>query len=235
MNKQLKKYADKQLNVYRNEGFLNELKAKQKETQMKDRRKKILPICLSTGSALVMLAVALLCVFLINPPTVPADNADHDNTEQTEQEEVVQKTYLETNQTIEESSLEELNGALNCFSFDGDGFVVDKYVDNFYNETLYYYVTYTDEEGLYLIHFTILTNPNYTIENSEDGYDLQGTVASYAVKYFENSESEDGIFFFTDNGVITTGKEKIYLNAEIIGFDEDSGFIEMLNTLVSAK
>ena len=235
MNKQLKKYADKQLNVYRNEGFLNELKAKQKETQMKDRRKKILPICLSTGSALVMLAVALLCVFLINPPTVPADNADRDNTEQTEQEEVVQKTYLETNQTIEESSLEELNGALKCFSFDGDGFVVDKYVDNFYNETLYYYVTYTDEEGLYLIHFTILTNPNYTIENSEDGYDLQGTVASYAVKYFENSELEDGIFFCPDNGVITTGKEKIYLNAEILGFDEDSGFIEMLNTLISAK
>ena len=234
MNKQLKKYADKQLNVYRNEGFLNELKAKQKETQMKNRRKKILPICLSTGSALVMLAVALLCVFLINPPAVPADP---DNTEQKGQkeEEVEKKTYLETDQIFKGSNLEELNGALTYFSFSGDGFTVDKCVDSHYNETLYYYVTYTDEEGLYLIYFTILTNPNYTIENSEDGYDLQGTVASYAVKYFENSESEDGIFFFTDNGVITTGKEKIYLNAEIIGFDEDSGFIEMLNTLVSAK
>lgn len=201
---------------------------------MKNRRKKILPICLSTGSALVMLAVALLCVFLINPPAVPADP---DNTEQKGQkeEEVEKKTYLETDQIFKGSNLEELNGALTYFSFSGDGFTVDKCVDSHYNETLYYYVTYTDEEGLYLIHFTILTNPNYTIENSEDGYDLQGTVASYAVKYFENSESEDGIFFFTDNGVITTGKEKIYLNAEIIGFDEDSGFIEMLNTLISAK
>ena len=246
MNRKLKKYANKQLKRYRDEDFLNELKSKQKEMKKNNDRKKFIPICLSTSSALVMLAVALLCVLLIKPPVKVVDNnstnvidnvTDRDNTEQTEQkqEEIEQKTYMETNQSLTSSSLEEMNGALSSFSFNGDGFIVDKCVDSFYNETLYYYVTYNDEEGLYFMEFTVLTNPNYTIENVEDGFVLQDTVASYALKYYERSEEEDDMFIFTDRGVITTGKEKIYLDVEIYSFDENNPFVETLNKMIIAK
>ena len=234
MNRKLKKFANKQLKRYQNEDFLNELKAKQKESKMNNKHKKFIPICLSTSSAVIMLAVALLCVFLIKPPVV-SDNV-RDNQPDNKQEEVIPpKTYSEDNQVSEDSDTEELNGALNSIKFCGDNLSVVKYTDSHYNETLYYSVVYSSDEDPFYVDFKVLTNPDYTIDFGEMVYNQQGTVASYEIQYVENCEQDEDIFSFTDSAVIKTDKETIYINAEIFGFEGSSGFIELLNEIIQTK
>ena len=181
-----------------------------------------------------MLAVALLCVFLIKPPVV----SDHvrDNQPDNKQEEVIPpKTYSEDNQVSEDSDTEELNGALNSIKFCGDNLSVVRYTDSHYNETLYYSVVYSSDEDPFYVDFKILTNPDYTIDFGEMVYNQQGTVASYEIQYVENCEQDEDIFSFTDSAVIKTDKETIYINAEIFSFEEDSCFIDLLNEIIQTK
>ena len=241
MNRKLKKYANKQLKRYRNEDFLNELKSKQKEMKKNNDRKKFIPICLSTSSALVMLAVALLCVFLIKPPVVADDTTEHINkpTEQTETEqETKEKTYGEGNQCIKDSDLDELNSELKYFNcaFDGGDYYITRNVYSHNDETKYYLVTYTSEDGFFNVEIIILTNPNYNIDYSYMIYNKEGTIASHEIQYVEHCESDDdGMFRFTGSGAIITDKEKIYMNTDYFTFDEESIFIEMLNEIIIAK
>ena len=237
MDKKLKKYAEKQLAPYQNEKFLMELKSKinEQKKEKANKRKKFVSMWLSFGGTIAVIVVVLICVFVIKPANNIQENSQTPIQIEPNSEEILQKKYLEENRKTLEVTLEELNSILQDISFCGENCSVKKIIDNYYNEQLYYYVTYNDNEGFIQADFTISVNPNYIIDSAYKEYDRQGIVASFEIQYAEDSEIEEGMFFFTDSGVIKTEHEVIYTNAEIIGFDDNNNFIEMLNEIIEAK
>ena len=117
-------------------------------------------------------------------------------------------------------------GADECFS-------IQRCVDGKYLETLYYFVTYTNEDDLIQADFTVIVNPDYKKE--EETYDKEGTVASFPLVYWENSECEDDLYFFTESGVIKTNKERVFVTAEITAFESEGNFVGLLNDVITKK
>ncbi len=227
MNRRLKKYADKQSLQYRNEEFLEELKARRCEKKKRYNffNKKFV----SASAALVVLTVCLLCVFLIKPAM------DGDSNHQDEPT-TPPKKYQAGYHDVVNSNLEEVNEALDYFSF-ATGEHIQKYTDKEYGDILFYSILYTDEDELTTIDFKIGVNPDYEVVAKlfDKEYTHKGTVAAYEVQYDETLVCEDGIYVFTEKGKITTDREIIYIEAELVRFDENSNFIETLNEIIQAK
>lgn len=240
MNRKLKKYTEKQMAQYRNEEFLEKLKSRQREktNQHHFYNKKFVSLFVSLSAVLVTATVVLLCVFLIKPAATDSDVGPQAplQSEPVIEEptnEISPKKYLGGSQIVD-SNLNEVNDALNYFSF-ATGGRIKKHTDEQYNETLYYFLTYTSEDELSTFEFKICVNPDYKLDEMDEEYDREGVVASREIKFSETVNCEDGIYFFTESGRITTDREIILINAEIIGFEENSNFIELLNQIIQEK
>lgn len=242
MNRKLKKYAEKQSTQFRNEDFLEELKVRQREEKNWHGflNKRVVSLSVSLSIAIITLTVALLCV-LFNKPTTqnmdgkPQVSLQIDPVNDEPPNEIVQpKEYLSDNRISVDSDLNEMNGDLNDFSFVA-GEDIKKYIDKEYNEILYYYFNYTSDDELSSIEFKICVNPDYKMVGADKEYDNEGTVASQEIQYSETVKCEDDIYFFTESGKIMTDQEIILIDAEIIGLEENSNFIEILNEIIQAK
>ena len=236
MNKKLKKYAEQQLLSYQNEDFLMELKEKQKERQKENgkSRKRLISIGFSVGGAVVAIAIVLLCVFLIHPPKTEVGDIPQTPIQLEPTQDNPKKEYGVEEKSAE-SSVEELNSDLQFVVLKGDAYQIKKYIDDIYNDTLYYYFMYNSEDELATFTFKISANPDYKLDGADKQHERQGTVATFAIRYDEEVNCEDDIYFFTESGVIKTDHETIVVTAEIIGFDENSHFIELLNEIIKAK
>lgn len=243
MNRKLKKYAEKQMAQYRNDEFLEELKScqREKKNQHVSFNKKVVSLCVYLSVAIITLTVALLCVFLIKPTTSDAGvetqtplQAEPIQEKPTPQEVKPGKGYLEENLTVEDCGMEEVNSSLYYLSFLIES-SVKKNTDKLYNETLFYQFGYTCANELANFKFKICVNPDYKMVEMDEEYEKEGTVASYEIQYSETVNFEDDIYFFTESAKITTDREIILIDAEIIGFEENSNFIEILNEIIQAK
>lgn len=242
MNRKLKKYAEKQLAQYRNEEFLEELKTYRREKIKRHgfSNKKIVSLCVSLSVVLVTLMVTLLCVFLIKPTTTDTNVTPQEPLQiEPKNEEPIKeispiKYYKGENRKSVYSDLNEINSVLNGFSLVvGDN--IEKRIDEEYKEVLYYYLNYTGEDELSTIEVKICVNPDYKMEEAEKEYAQEGIVATQIIQYNEEVRAEDDLFFFTEIGVIKTDHETIVVTAEIIGLEENSNFIELMNEIIKAK
>ena len=242
MNRELKKYAEKQSIQYRNEEFLEELKVRQREGKKEHRffNKKLVSLYASLGVVLATIMVVLLCVFLIKPSTTTTDiESQTPIYMEPAQEEPVHdmipvKEYLEENMEKEDCDLTDVNNALSYISFSA-GDHIQKIIDKKYKEILYYYFSYTSDDELVMLKFRVCGNPDYKMDGESKEYAQKGNVASYEIQYSETVNCDDDIYFFTESGRITTDREIILIDAEIIGFEENSNFIELLNEIIQEK
>ena len=223
MKKKLQEYANKELEQLKNEEFLNSLKAKQNVHENDVGNKRIYKIMLSSGISVLCLAIILLCVFLIKPAQTPvADNT---------------KLYLEENISSSEIDVSLLNNDLKVVSFanDIDFNDVRVYRDAKYDETLYYYVSYVSEDELVRVNFTILTNKDYKIDFLHKDFDRSISISGHELDYAESYTVDEDLYFFKSKGELISDQEIIYIEAEIIGFEENSYFEEVVETIIRGK
>ncbi|MBR4800616.1 MAG: hypothetical protein IK048_02975 [Clostridia bacterium] len=223
MNRKLKKYAERQLETCENQEFLNELKAKQRENAKSGKnRKRIISILVPLASTVIAAVVVLLCVFLIKP--VSANN----------QERQYQLNLEDMYSTS--ISLDTLNNEMTTIEFSEKPYAkIDKYFDNKSNNFVFYYIEYVHDDEVSVVDFQISSDPQYKEFIDKPNYNKQGVVAGKTIDYFESFTVEDEIYFFKVIGAIVSGQEIIYIEADLIALDENSGFIELLNDIVSAK
>ncbi len=227
MDRRIKKQANESLSRFRNDEFLKRMKAKQKEKAKE--KKNLISICLSLASTFVIVAAALVCAILIKPASaLPPDDA--------RPEVKPEKHYMLENLRVHTADLTELNASLNYLTFVGEeeNITVERCVDSVYEETLYYHVVYVIDEGLSYMDFIVVVNPDYKKEETAP-YSESATVASFPLRYAENCEEDEDIYFFTENGLIETDKEKLFINAEIVAFENDSGFVLLLENAIKSK
>ena len=203
-------------------------------------------VLLCSLSAAVAATVVLLCVFLIKPATENAlTGAQTPMQEEVPQEQTTPpgtienenpaKEYTGEYDVVLDCTAEEINAELAHFTVQQGNSPFKKHL-NERGEVEYYYFTYHDENDLSTLHIKFFFDPDVLPPWVNDmEYERKGTVASYECEYVENVECDEGIYFFMEIGKIFTDHEILYIEGDIIGFEEDSGFLEMLNEIVKEK
>lgn len=236
MNKKLKKYVEQQLLPYQNEAFLTDLKEQQRDRrkERKEKHKKLISVCFAVGGAVAAIVVVSLCVFLINPPQPNRGEIPQVPSQLEPAQENPPKIYS-GGQISVDCGIEEINSALQFVTIESSVYHINKFIDDVYNDTLFYHLIYTSEDELETVTLKISVNPDYKLNAVDNQYERQGTVATFAIQYDEEVKYEDGIYLFTESGVIKTDHEIIVVTAEIIGLEENSNFIELMNEIIKAK
>lgn len=236
MNKKLKNYVEQQLLPYQNEAFLTDLKEQQRDRrkERKEKYKKLIPVCFSIGGAVAAIAVILLCVFLINPSQIDRGESPQAPSQLEPVQENPPKIYS-GGQINVDCEIEELNDDLQFIALSGNNYLISKFIDDVYDDTLYYHLIYSSEDELETVTLKVSMNPDYRLEGVDKQYERTGTVATFVIQYDEEVNYEDEIYFFTESGVIKTDHEIIVVTAEIIGLEENSNFIELMNEIIKAK
>jgi len=223
-NKQLERYADKELSKFKDDNFKRQLLGVryEKEPEKKKSKRLNLIISLSGLSTVIAVTVILLCVFLVKTPaSLP---------------EAERKYYAEENQISVDVSIDELNDKTGDFELiDKEGYTIKKTTDTYYNEDLYYRVNYYDEEILGSIQLDFVINADYDYTFSHNDYDKSDEIYNEQINYEERYYEEDDLFFFNSTGEIVTDSVKIYIIAETVSIDENSRFIEFINRIIKKK
>lgn len=218
-SKKLQKIADESLSRFEDDAFLSELKRRASHSgvaegsQSKKRRLKL--AFFSGSSAAVIAAAILLCVFLL-PPAGPSG-----------------KFYMEENQKTIESSIESLNTDAKDIDFAHLEYAaIKKSYDTVYGDTLFYTLSYYDEEMLDEIFVTVVTNSAYTYQFKHEDYVCSAEIASHELRYHEDVSADGEIYFYKVLGEIQTRSETIYIDYEGVGFEPENRFLKQLSLLI---
>lgn len=211
-NKKLQKIANESLNQFHDEEFLQELKSKvgaSKRTYNPQKvRLKRFGICLTA----VITATVICCVFLL-----PS----------TKQE----KQYMLEHLTSVASTVEEVNNEMIYYQV-SDNFMVTKYYDSQYGDTLYYKLLYAHDNVLNSLQLIVRTNQMFNYNFVHDEYKKNLQFKGHELQYCEELKVEDGLYFFKNKGEIHTNYEIIYIEYDGISLEENSSFLTLISTLL---
>lgn len=213
-DRKLQKYIDENLSEYRNDTFLEQLKSNI-NTSTKRRGNRL--YWTIAGATCVVMAIILVSVFAIAP--LIKENGDKDTSQPS-------KYYSYANRTEITASVTELNGVVNDIEFSEENLVeVRKVIDTFYNETLYYIVNYSLNDGLDIFRIVIDVNTEYEYDFGNKPYNKFCDVNGYEIAYLEICEEGDGIYGFTGKAEIKNTSESIYIEYDGISLEQESNFI----------
>ncbi len=213
-DRKLQKYIDENLSEYRNDTFLEQLKSNI-NTSTKRRGNRL--YWTIAGATCVVMAIILVSVFAIAP--LIKENGDKDTSQPS-------KYYSYANRTEITASVTELSGVVNDIEFSEENLVeVRKVIDTFYNETLYYIVNYSLNDGLDIFRIVIDVNTEYEYDFGNKPYNKFCDVNGYEIAYLEICEEGDGIYGFTGKAEIKNTSESIYIEYDGISLEQESNFI----------
>lgn len=216
-DRKLQKYIDENLSEYRNDTFLEQLKSDLSPINTPTRRRNNRLYWTIAGATCVVMAIILVSVFAIAP--LIKENGDKDTAQPS-------KYYSYANRTEITVSVTELNGVVNDIEFSEENLVeVRKVTDTFYNETLYYTVNYSLNDGLDIFRIIIDVNTEYEYDFGNKPYNKFCDVNGYEIAYLEICEEGDGIYGFTGKAEIKNTSESIYIEYDGISLEQESNFI----------
>lgn len=220
----LQKYIDENLSEYRNDTFLEQLKSDLSPINTPTRRRNNRLYWTIAGATCVVMAIILVSVFAIAP--LIKENGDKDTAQPS-------KYYSYANRTEITVSVTELNGVVNDIEFSEENLVeVRKVTDTFYNETLYYIINYSLNDGLDIFRIIIDVNTEYEYDFGNKPYNKFCDVNGYEIAYLEICEEGDGIYGFTGKAEIKNTSESIYIEYDGISLEQESNFIINLCNII---
>lgn len=223
-DKKLQKYIDENLSEYRNDTFLEQLKSDLSPINTPTRRRNNRLYWTIAGATCVVMAIILVSVFAIAP--LIKENGDKDTAQPS-------KYYSYANRTEITVSVTELNGVVNDIEFSEENLVeVRKVIDTFYNETLYYIINYSLNDGLDIFRIVIDVNTEYEYDFGNKPYNKFCDVNGYEIAYLEICEEGDGIYGFTGKAEIKNTSESIYIEYDGISLEQESNFIINLCNII---
>lgn len=223
-DKKLQKYIDENLSEYRNDTFLEQLKSDLSPINTPTRRRNNRLYWTIAGATCVVMAIILVSVFAIAP--LIKENGDKDTAQPS-------KYYSYANRTEITVSVTELNGVVNDIEFSEENLVeVRKVTDTFYNETLYYILNYSLNDGLDIFRIIIDVNTEYEYDFGNKPYNKFCDVNGYEIAYLEICEEGDGIYGFTGKAEIKNTSESIYIEYDGISLEQESNFIINLCNII---
>lgn len=223
-DKKLQKYIDENLSEYRNDTFLEQLKSDLSPINTPTRRRNNRLYCTIAGATCVVMAIILVSVFAIAP--LIKENGDKDTAQPS-------KYYSYANRTEITVSVTELNGVVNDIELSEENLVeVRKVTDTFYNETLYYIINYSLNDGLDIFRIIIDVNTEYEYDFGNKPYNKFCDVNGYEIAYLEICEEGDGIYGFTGKAEIKNTSESIYIEYDGISLEQESNFIINLCNII---
>lgn len=216
-DRKLQKYIDENLSEYRNDTFLEQLKSDLSPINTPTRRRNNRLYWTIAGATCVVMAIILVSIFVIAP--LIKENGDKDTAQPS-------KYYSYANRTEITVSVTELNGVVNDIEFSEENLVeVRKVTDTFYNETLYYIINYSLNDGLDIFRIIIDVNTEYEYDFGNKPYNKFCDVNGYEIAYLEICEEGDGIYGFTGKAEIKNTSESIYIEYDGISLEQESNFI----------
>lgn len=223
-DRKLQKYIDENLSEYRNDTFLEQLKSDLSPINTPTRRRNNRLYWTIAGATCVVMAIILVSVFAIAP--LIKENGDKDTAQPS-------KYYSYANRTEITVSVTELNGVVNDIEFSEENLVeVRKVTDTFYNETLYYIINYSLNDGLDIFRIIIDVNTEYEYDFGNKPYNKFCDVNGYEIAYLEICEEGDGIYGFTGKAEIKNTSESIYIEYDGISLEQESNFIMNLCNII---
>lgn len=223
-DRKLQKYIDENLSEYRNDTFLEQLKSDLSPINTPTRRRNNRLYWTIAGATCVVMAIILVSVFAIAP--LIKENGDKDTAQPS-------KYYSYANRTEITVSVTELNGIVNDIEFSEENLVeVRKVTDTFYNETLYYIINYSLNDGLDIFRIIIDVNTEYEYDFGNKPYNKFCDVNGYEIAYLEICEEGDGIYGFTGKAEIKNTSESIYIEYDGISLEQESNFIINLCNII---
>ena len=223
-DRKLQKYIDENLSEYRNDTFLEQLKSDLSPINTPTRRRNNRLYWTIAGATCVVMAIILVSVFAIAP--LIKENGDKDTAQPS-------KYYSYANRTEITVSVTELNGVVNDIEFSEENLVeVRKVTDTFYNETLYYIINYSLNDGLDIFRIIIDVNTEYEYDFGNKPYNKFCDVNGYEIAYLEICEEGDGIYGFTGKAEIKNTSESIYIEYDGISLEQESNFIINLCNII---
>lgn len=226
-NKKLNNFIENSLACHTNKNFLEELKTeiscgKAIDSLKRSNIKFSITIFGGLAATLACVIVSVLLLFefgIINiglkgkTDFPPAQN----------------KFYSAENLSVKEASLEEFTTEHTEILLREEGLVrIDKAVDIYYNETLYYVAKYDDPERYDLLNVIIVVNPEYQYNSGHTNYTNECKIGDYSVRYLETISEEEGLFSNNTIGKMYIGTNALYLEYESISLTEKSNFLSML-------
>ena len=223
-DRKLQKYIDENLSEYRNDTFLEQLKSDLSPINTPTRRRNNRLYWTIAGATCVVMAIILVSVFAIAP--LIKENGDKDTAQPS-------KYYSYANRIEITASVTELNGVVNDIEFSEENLVeVRKVTDTFYNETLYYIINYSLNDGLDIFRIIIDVNTEYEYDFGNKPYNKFCDVNGYEIAYLEICEEGDGIYGFTGKAEIKNTSESIYIEYDGISLEQESNFIINLCNII---
>lgn len=230
-NKELKKYAERQEAILKNEDKLNYLIAKQR--RIKESRRPSLSLILTTSAISLGLIAAIIALCLT---FVRKDGLTNTTT-------TLDESYyaMTTPGKKEQKTVSELNSQLHNVSFDLPVDVSILAVYDAENEELLlgYNISFFDEETLCNIDVGISLHNDYDeyIKRKvelNNGASINGIEVKYD-EYLADYDEEEGVYGFVFYGEIITDYEKLFFDCDCISFDNDSLVLTALNSIINKK
>lgn len=148
--------------------------------------------------------------------------------------------YCEEFEKNMQSSVSELNSYLQEFSFNDLGLDINitRQYDEISKDTLMFLYSYDnydyiDVMNYYSVDMHIITNQKYIDRYYEDKiFGKRIDYHGYQIEYKETVEEIDGIFEYNIEGKLVINQTIMYFKYQNFAFEENSGMIEMLDTII---
>lgn len=217
--KKLQQYANESLSSLRDDGFLQEIKVKSNVQNKKLSQKSIFII---SASICTLVLIVVLCVVLINPAST-GEGQNHNE----------HKYYLLENQATMSSTIDEFNIFVKDFSVkDQTGILINKVVDKYYEELLYFVVIINNDETMESVSLFVVVNDEYTLPFAVVGEINNDFVEGYRISYSESFTEEDELFYVYSVGEIFTEHEKVFVEYNGVDIEKKNNFLVYLSQVI---
>ena len=238
-DKRLQEYANKSMEQYNNPEIFEQLKQHIKPKEKKEAwyeriSRKTWYAVGGSFATVAIVAVVLLCVFLIEPgilslhDTNTTPNATDNPTDIPTTP--PKKEYFGFNEA--NSSITEINQYTQKLDYsEEDNINVKKYIDSQYGDILYFSLKYYYEETIEEVILNVVTNEDYEYDFKDTTGWKQTKYRGFDLSYEEVSVEEDGLYFFTVYAILKTDKENIEIRYEGVSLEETSNFTSALDQI----
>lgn len=211
--RKLRDYIDKNIEVTKDQDFIEKAKSQIKENSKSTKRKIDWKKITVIASSLAVIVIILTIVILAWP------NASQP-----------QKVYYAENEAIVTSSVEQLNEDLTDFKFANLlNAKVNRVYDKVYNDTLFYMVEYQDNETFESIRFSIIVNAAYDSLLNKKYFEKEQQFNNYILKYNDNIELEDDIYFIYIDAKLVINNIAIFIDYDTMSDVQENGLVVLLN------
>lgn len=219
IKKKLQKIADKSMESANNIEFKQKI-----ENMLEEKNEKKACASKKLIWALSSVATILVIICLVMAVVLPA------NKQATET-----PHYAFEFEKTEEVFVEELNNNLKGFFVNNN--IENTYITRIYDDkskdTLMFVYVYDNLDAFNSINMHIVTNPYYTDRvYANKIFDKSIDYYGNLLEYKEKVEEIDGIFEYNIEGKLFIKQITIYFKYQNFAFEEDSGMLEMLDTII---